>query len=216
MDPVDGGMRRRVVRRMPHLNYQHPFNGFGSASGLSRSPFTVHRLRVLLYGCLSVLLVATWVWAGQRSSTVVHAEQNELGQNSTTFAAARTAALRAMPGTAAELTAKGAALLPTPNRDLGLQLLEEAKHRDPLLRDTLLQIGYGHLIAATGANRSLELDAAAHALETARTLDPLYPTTYQLLAEVYSQQGKKTEAATATARANDFAAIPKLVEITRR
>lgn len=200
---------------MPHVDFRHPYDRFvrrlaspAGARVLIFSRFRSHRPRLILYGSLIVLLIATLVWSGQRTHGLATASADSLSGTANTLAAARAKALEASPLTPIELLKKAAPLIDGPNRATAIELLTEANRRDPTIRDVNLQLGYAYIKDGRWT------DAKA-TLNRAKELDSIYPETYQLLAGVNHQLGDTSGEQEALARAKQFELVAKLPELTK-
>ncbi len=175
---------------------------------IRRLPFAGSRLRIWLYGIVAGLVLTTLVWSGQRTRGIAVVNADSLDTTAATFAAARTTSLENSPLSPIELLTIAAPLIDGGQRSLAIELLTEANRRDPAIRDVHLQLGYALM-------KEGKLSEAKAALERARTLDPLYPETFQLLAVVEQALGNSKEAELGRERAEQFSLVPKLPELTR-
>lgn len=169
-----------------------------------------HWFRLAAYLALAVLAVWLLSWSRAQSRRVVEAGR----QAAVGYAADRQAdflvALKGSALPATELTAKGLALVPT-NPMAGSVLLQTAAAKDPKYRDAALGAGYAELAIADPLWANDPTAAHAHTataskfLEAAKSIDPIYSKTYELLALAYGNLGETTLAADASKKAQDFA-----------
>lgn len=215
-----------MVISMVHFDHRHPYERFmdrlsrpsapfHSGSVIARSTpgvspsdsrFTIHRVRIWLYGTVAVLVLATLIWSGQRSHGIAVANADSLDGTVASFAAARAKALEQSPLSPVTMLKLAAPLIDGSQRGLAVELLTEANRRNPAIRDVQLQLGYALM-------RDGRLAEAKAALERAKLLDPLYPPTYELLAAVEQALGNAKAATLAAARAEQFALVPALSEL---
>lgn len=163
------------------------------------------RHRLFIYGALALLIASMSFWASGQARAVEQSAEHQLLNDQAAISAAQTAAVQQWSMDTTELLIKATKLLDTPKRDIAVVMLEEAVRRDPASRDAALELGYAYFVSG-------DLTKAKVALEHARLLDPVYPVTYQLLAELYTKLGDMNQAAEATARATDFAKVPDLTK----
>lgn len=161
--------------------------------------------RIGLYGTALVVAATLFVWGASQIGAVEAASVTSLATVNDKITAVQASSLEQSTLSTTALLKKAVNLLDTPQRPVAMLMLKEVLRRNPESRDAALQLGYGYL--QTG-----DLTKAQISLEHARDLDPIYPATYQLLAEVYTKQNQKDLAATALQRAQDFAKVPDLTK----
>ena len=164
--------------------------------------------RVGLYGALGILLVASLVWSVQRVRAIDSTSQTELQNEQNACSVARAQALQSWTLTTSDLLHRATTIVNSAQRPVAIQMLEEAHRRDPKNRDVLIQLGYAY----AAANR---IPDAVSTLEAAKVVDPVYPVTYDLLAQVYARAGNTQAAATAIERAKQFALVAKLPDLAK-
>src|SRR3989338_2822376 len=138
-----------------HFDPRHPYERFmarlsqpavaGAYSTIHHSRFTIHRLRMWLYGLTVIVVLTMLIWNGQRSHGIATASADRINQTTDAFALARAEALKTSNLTPAVLLKKAAPLIDGGNRALAIELLTEANRRDPTIRDVNLQLGYAYL-----------------------------------------------------------------------
>ena len=189
------------------LDIHKPYGSLPSLPNFKRPQIEITP-RVCLYGAMAVLVIATLMWTNQKVSAIDKANSVQLESQRSSFSATQAAALQNWTITVPDLLSKAAKLANKPQHDVAIEMLEEAKRRDPQNRDVLLQLGYAYL----QANRVADAKAT---LEAAKLVDPGYPTTYQLLAVAYAKTGDSKNATLAADRAKQFEQVAKLTDIVK-
>lgn len=185
---------------MPHLP---PIGGH------ERRPFG--KVRLVVYVVLAVVLAWLLLWSRVQSTKILQQSAADTGAYQETLATDFGQYLATQPTSATELTTVGLAAVEY-NPWLASIWLAAAAERDPKYRDGVLGAGFAELKLAEAhwtidAHLAQEhTETAQHYLEAARTIDPIYAYTYELLAIAYTNLGQAELAADATHKAEVFAA----------